>query len=282
MYHVILRQPEGDRILSLRDYAALTAGLAADRWPAVHCIACGRPVYPAGARGAVDGFTPRFRHGGPRAGSEEACPLSAGTKRFRGLRGNPPEASRYVAAVRRAQFLLPGLFRESYLVCRQLCGGAGALSPAEFARMVAVADSRSLWFLSSLPPWSIPLLLMLMTNHTTTDGHSGYYWRFIKSTRPRDCNWDGREKYLSAFWLGSGYRVTDALPGGRATVPFTEAMVAALLAESLSGPQEMRQRWWTWKKSGISCGTGAPVFLNEMSVTFHPGYVPSGSRRTFA
>lgn len=98
-------------------------------------------------------------------------------------------------------------------------------------------DSRSLWYLSELPPWSIPLLLMLMANHTTPDGHYGYYWRLIKSSRPRDCGWGGREKYLSAFWLGSDYRVMapDALPGGRATVPFTEAMATTLLAEVLDG-----------------------------------------------
>ena len=237
MNHVILRQPEGERILSLRDYATLTAGRQQADWPRIHCIACGRQVYPCGVQRVPAGFTPRFRHSGPGAHSEEACPLSAGTKRFRGLRGNPFDASPSVAAVRRAQFLLPGLFRESYLVCRQLCGGEGSLSPATFARMVAAADSRSLWYLSALPPWSIPLLLMLMANHTTTDGHYGYYWRLIKSTRPRDCSWDGREKYLSAFWLGSDYRVMaqDALPGGRVTVPFTETMAATLLAEALDG-----------------------------------------------
>lgn len=239
MNHAILHQPGGERIITLRDYATLTADLMQPDWPAVHCIACGRPVYPSGVKGAPAGFTPRFRHGGPRAHSEEACPLGAGTKRFRGLRGNPFDAPMHVAAVRRSQFLLPGLFRESYLVCRQLCGGPDALSPARFARMVAAADSRSLWFLSSLPPWSIPLLLMLMTNHATADGHSGYYWRLIKSTRPRDCGWDGREKYLSAFWLGSDYRVMvpDTLPGGRVTIPFTGAMVATLLDETLDDLQ---------------------------------------------
>ena len=237
MDHVILHQPGGERILSLRDYAALTADRPQADWPLVHCIACGRLVYPAGVQGAPAGFTPRFRHGGPRAHSEEACPLGAGTKRFRGLRGNPFDASPAVAAVRRAQFLLPGLFRESFLICRQLCGGKELLSPATFARMVAAADSRSLWLLSSLPPWSIPLLLMLMANHITADGQSGYYWRLIKSSRPRDCGWDGREKYLSAFWLGSDYRVMapDALPGGRVTVPVTEAMATTLLAEALDG-----------------------------------------------
>lgn len=235
MDHVILRQPGEERILSLRDYTALTAGRPKADWPLIHCIACGQLVYPCGVQRAPAGFTPRFRHGSPRAHSEEACPLNATTKRFRGLRGNPFDASPRVAAVRRAQFLLPGLFRESYLVCRQLCGGEGSLRPVTFARMVAAADSRSLWYLSELPPWSIPLLLMLMANHTTTDGHYGYYWRLIKSTRPRDCGWAGREKHLSAFWLGSDYRVMapDALPGGRATVPFTEDMATTLLAETL-------------------------------------------------
>lgn len=237
MDHVILHQPGGERILSLWDYTALTTGLSQADWPPVHCIACGRRVYPCGIQEAPAGFTPRFRHGGPRANSEEACPLNAATKRFRGLRGNPFDAPPRVAALRRAQFLLPGLFRECFLVCRQLCGGEGSLSPATFARMAAAADSRSLWFLSSLPPWSIPLLLMLMANHITADGHSGYYWRLIKSSRPRDCGWDGREKYLSAFWLGSDYRVMtpDALPAGKVMVPFTEAMATTLLAEALDG-----------------------------------------------
>lgn len=116
MNHVILHQPGGECIFSLREYAAFTTGLPQADWPPVYCIACGRPVYPCGVRRAPAGFTPRFRHDGPRTHSEEACPLGAGTKRFRGLRGNPSDVSPPVAAVRRAQFLLPGLFRESFLV----------------------------------------------------------------------------------------------------------------------------------------------------------------------
>ena len=246
MNDAILHQSGEERIITLSDYAALTADLPKTDWPALHCIACGRPVYPSGVQRAPAGFSPHFRHGGPRARSEEACPLGTGTKRFRGLQGNPFDAPLHVGAIRRAQFLQPALFRESFLVCRQLCGGPGTLSPAAFARMVAAADSRSLWFLSSLPAWSIPLLLMLMANYTAADGHSGYYWRLIKGTRPRDCGWDGREKHLSAFWLDSGYRVMapqDALPGGRVTVPLTETMATTLLAEALddlrSGAAEM-------------------------------------------
>lgn len=241
MQHVILHHPGGERIITLREYAALTADQTPADWPAVYCIACGRQAHPSGIREDWGEFSPRLRHGGPRFHTDESCPLNSKTKRFRGLRGNAAEVSRHVAAVRRAQFLLPGLFRESYLVCRQLCGGKAFFNPGVFTRMVAVADSRALWSLASLPPWSIPLLLMLMANHTTGGGHNSYYWRLIKSTRPRNCSWERREKYLSAFWLASDLRLTavkDNLPGGRVTVPFTEAMVAGLLAEALSGIQE--------------------------------------------
>lgn len=46
MDHVILHQPGGERILSLRDYIALATRLPQADWPPVHCIACGRPVSP--------------------------------------------------------------------------------------------------------------------------------------------------------------------------------------------------------------------------------------------
>lgn len=235
MKTAVLKQPESATIITPDDYTRLIAGQDKEEWPAICCVACARPLYlstlsTSGATGYA-----RFRHGVPRTANDEHCPVGENTVRFSGFERNERRAPVHVASIRRAQFLIPERFLDAWRVCRQLCGGT--LSVEEFAKMVTVADSFNLWQCTFLPPWSIPLLLMLMRNHVTGQGSEEVYYRLRITSAPTGTLWEDCHKSLDAFWLGTGMQVNEPekRPGNfKATIPLTEEFTLEMLKQAVS------------------------------------------------
>ncbi|EPF0316218.1 hypothetical protein ACSN7O_003582 [Enterobacter chuandaensis] len=235
MKTAVLKQPESATIITPDDYTRLIAGQDKEEWPAICCVACARPLYlstlsTSGATGYA-----RFRHGVRRTANDEHCPVGENTVRFSGFEWNERCAPVHVASIRRAQFLMPERFLEAWRVCRQLCGGT--LSVEEFAGMVTVADSFNLWQCTFLPPWSIPLLLMLMRNHPSGQGSEKLYYRLRVMPAPTGTPWEDCSKFLEAYWLESGAQVNEPEKGTgnfRSTIPLTEEFTLQILTEASS------------------------------------------------
>ncbi|HDO1313883.1 hypothetical protein ACE1B4_22370 [Aeromonas veronii] len=199
---------------------------------ALRCVHCKQAVSVSGLASPTPGFTPRFRHNSLPTG--EDCPLGSNSQRFNALAGNENNVNTTLAAQRRAEFTQFAQLRQAYLVCRELLGGKGKLSQTEFLKLLKVADSFGIWRYRYLPSWGIPLLLMLMDNHSTPNGNAAFFYTLQKErARPGEA-WERQKIWLAAHWVSNGKQIEPKegkQPAFQLTIPFTEEAMTPLLAK---------------------------------------------------
>jgi len=180
-----------DKKINIHDFQGMIRGIERNdsMWPEIRCIACSQAAFARGVVVPNPDYTPHFSHY-HKADNPEVCPLSTGSKRLRGFaKSTDPEQAREI----RRKFFQFDTLREAYLVCRELRGGAGKLSQAEFIKMVNVADSFNIWAYKDMTLWGITILMMLMANHPTPNGKAAFFYAFDK----------GKTR-LVAHWVSSG------------------------------------------------------------------------------
>jgi hypothetical protein len=188
---------------NIDDFEHRVKGIPRDSYPSLRCLACERLVHDSGLVTPNPGYRPRFTHSAPPENGE-FCPLSAETRRFRGLVGNNNTVTTELARIRRAKFMAFDSLCKAWIVCRSLRGGKGKLDQKSFIRLVRIADSFGIWRYSYLPEWGIPLLLMLMDNHPTPNGKSAFFYTLKKDRSRQGVEWQNLNVRLEAHWVSRG------------------------------------------------------------------------------
>ncbi|WP_337263619.1 MULTISPECIES: hypothetical protein [unclassified Serratia (in: enterobacteria)] len=230
MLTVFIEEPNGTpTIVDIVAHQQRTRGRERPLWPKISCIACGRACYVSGPYAPTERFTARFSHIHDPT-NPELCPLSAKSQRFGSLARI--ESNAHQSAQVRKDFLQFESLKCAYLVCRKLRGGHGKLSQDDFLKLLKVADSVGIWGYRYLPPWGIPLLLMLMDNHPTPNGNAAFFYTFKKDRSHFNASWWSRNVRLEAHWVKGGGLIdtyASKTPSFLTRIPFSASVVEDII-----------------------------------------------------